>query len=109
MSSPHRIDVHQHLIPPTYRELMDRHELTAGGWPTPAWDARSAVAMMDRRSIATGILSISSPGTHFGDDTEARTITRNVNEYSAELAKDHPDRFGFFASLPLPDVDGALT
>lgn len=108
MSTPYRIDVHQHLLPPAYRKLMDRHEMTAGGWPTPGWDAQSALAMMDRRSIATGILSISSPGTHFGDDTESRAITRTVNEYSAELARDHPDRFGFFASVPLPDVDGAL-
>ena len=108
MSTAFRTDVHQHLLPPAYRKLMDRQELTAGGWPTPAWDAQSALAMMDRRSIATGILSISSPGTHFGDDTESRAITRTVNESSAELARDHPDRFGFFASVPLPDVDGAL-
>ncbi|MFF4576628.1 amidohydrolase family protein [Streptomyces sp. NPDC001410] len=108
MPSPYRIDVHQHLIPPAYRDAMDRHGVTAAGWPTPAWDADSAIAMMDRRSIATGILSISSPGTHFGDDAEARAIARGVNEYSAELAKDRPDRFGFFAGLPLPDVDGAV-
>ncbi|MFF8729280.1 amidohydrolase family protein [Streptomyces sp. NPDC015171] len=108
MSSPYRVDVHQHLLPPAYREVMDRHGATAGGWPTPAWDADSAIAMMDRRSIATGVLSISSPGTHFGDDAQARAIARRVNEYSAELARDRPDRFGFFASLPLPDVDGAL-
>lgn len=108
MTSPHRVDVHQHLLPPAYRELMDRHEMTAGGWPTPSWDARSALAMMDRRSIATGILSISAPGTHFGDDAEARATARDVNEFSAELAKDRPDRFGFFASVPLPDMDGAL-
>ncbi|MFF4397510.1 hypothetical protein [Streptomyces sp. NPDC001480] len=104
MDSPGRIDVHQHLIPPAYREVLDRRGVTAAGWPTPAWDAESAITMMDRRSIATGILSISSPGTHFGDDAEARAVARDVNEYSAELAKDRPDRFGFFASGPLPDV-----
>lgn len=108
MSSPRRIDVHQHLLPPVYRAVMDRHGVTAAGWPTPAWDAASAIAMMDRRSIATGVLSISSPGTHFGDDAEARAVARDANTYAAELAKDRPDRFGFFAALPLPDVDGAL-
>lgn len=108
MSSPNRIDLHQHLIPPAYREVMERHGVTAAGWPTPAWDARSAIALMDRRSIATGIVSISSPGTHFGDDSEARAVARAANEYAAELAKDRPDRFGFFAAVPLPDVDGAL-
>ncbi|MCE3034611.1 amidohydrolase family protein [Streptomyces sp. CMSTAAHL-2] len=108
MAASRRIDVHQHLIPGAYREVMERHGATAAGWPTPAWDAQSAIAMMDRRSIATGVLSVSSPGTHFGDDAEARAVARSVNEYGAELVKDRPDRFGLFASLPLPDVDGAL-
>ncbi|MFF8988936.1 amidohydrolase family protein [Streptomyces sp. NPDC014983] len=108
MSASRRIDVHQHLIPAAYREVMERHGATAAGWPTPAWDAESAIAVMDRRSIATGVLSVSAPGTHFGDDAEARAVARNVNEYGAELVKDRPDRFGLFAALPLPDVDGAL-
>ncbi|MBF6439996.1 amidohydrolase family protein [Nocardia cyriacigeorgica] len=108
MTVPARIDVHQHLIPPSYREVMDRRGASAGGWPTPAWNADRAIAMMDRRSIATGMLSVSSPGTHFGDDAEARGVARSVNEFAAELTKDRPDRFGHFASLPLPDVDGAI-
>jgi predicted TIM-barrel fold metal-dependent hydrolase len=45
---------------------------------------------------------------HFGDDKAARLLARRVNEYTAELARDHPGRFGTFVSLPLPDVDGAL-
>ncbi|WP_031465127.1 amidohydrolase family protein [Sciscionella sediminilitoris] len=103
-----RIDVHQHLIPPAYRELLDRNGKTAGGWPMPDWDAAGAIAMMDGRSIATGILSISSPGVYFGENAAARDTARMVNEYTGELVKDRPDRFGMFASLPLPDVDGAL-
>jgi len=31
-----------------------------------------------------------------------------VNELSAALIQERPDRFGGFAALPLPDVDGAL-
>jgi 6-methylsalicylate decarboxylase len=108
MTAAARIDVHQHLIPPTYHTLLAERGLTAGGWPVPAWDAQSAIAMMDRRSIATGILSLSAPGVHFGDDAEARALARSVNEYGAELAKDRPDRFGQFAVLTLPDVEGAI-
>jgi hypothetical protein len=37
MTSPARIDTHQHLIPPAYRKLLDERGLTAGGWPTPDW------------------------------------------------------------------------
>lgn len=35
-------------------------------------------------------------------------LAREVNEDAARLVAGHPERFGFFASLPLPDVDGAL-
>ncbi|HEY0215038.1 MAG TPA: amidohydrolase family protein [Cellulomonas sp.] len=103
-----RIDTHQHYVPPFYRDLLDAGGLTAGGWPTPAWSARGALAMMDTRRIATGVLSLSSPGVRLGDDAQARDLARRANEHGAELVKDRPDRFGLFASLPLPDVDGAL-
>jgi 6-methylsalicylate decarboxylase len=63
---------------------------------------------VDRWGIATSLLSISSPGTHFGNDAAARTLSRHVNDTGAEIRRAHPDRFGQFASLPLPDVDGAL-
>ncbi len=52
--------------------------------------------------------SISSPGVHFGDATAARDLARRCNEVSARLVSDHPTRFGAFATLPLPDIDGAL-
>ncbi|MEU1308271.1 amidohydrolase family protein [Streptomyces cinnamoneus] len=107
MKDPGRIDVHQHLIPPEQRRAMSGRA-TAYGWPAPVWDERSAIAMMDRRSIATGVLSFAAPVGAPGDPAGARTTARRVNEYTAELVKDRPDRFGHFAVLPLPDVDGAL-
>jgi len=33
---------------------------------------------------------------------------RRCNEFSAELVRSRPDRFGGFACLPLPDVDASL-
>ena len=32
-------------------------------------------------------------------------MARRVNDYGADLVQRHPDRFGFFATLALPDVD----
>ncbi|MEU7728144.1 amidohydrolase family protein [Streptomyces sp. NPDC040724] len=107
MNEHARIDVHQHVIPPDRsRAIADR--AAALGWPVPAWDWQSAIAMMDRRSIATGILSYAAPLGAPGDLEGARASARDVNEFTAELVKDRPDRFGNFAVLPLPDVDGAL-
>jgi predicted TIM-barrel fold metal-dependent hydrolase len=108
MTTAGRIDVHQHLIPTRYREALEKRGLTAGGWPLPDWDPDAAMAMMDRRGIATGVLSISAPGVHFGDDAAARRLARAVNEEHAELVAARPDRFGQFAVLTLPDVDGAV-
>ena len=108
MSSLNRVDTHQHYIPDFYRAEMEANHQSAGGWPTPDWSLEGAIALMDAEQIATGVVSVSSPGTHFGDDKAARALARKVNEFGAELVKDRPDRFGLFASLPLPDVDGAV-
>jgi predicted TIM-barrel fold metal-dependent hydrolase len=104
------IDVHAHFVTDHYISVAKTagHEHPDGmsGWAT--WDVESHLQLMDQGGIATGMLSVSSPGTHFGDDQAARDLTREVNEFGAGLVRDHPGRFGQFASLPLPDVDGAL-
>jgi predicted TIM-barrel fold metal-dependent hydrolase len=38
----------------------------------------------------------------------ARGIARNANDWAARLASDHNGRFGMFATLTLPDLDGSL-
>lgn len=45
---------------------------------------------------------------HFGDDAEAVALARRCNEFCAELVEKHPDRFGYFATLALPDVAGSV-
>jgi 6-methylsalicylate decarboxylase len=45
---------------------------------------------------------------HFGDDAAARNLAREVNEFLAGIKHDRRDRFGAFAAVPLPDVEGSL-
>jgi predicted TIM-barrel fold metal-dependent hydrolase len=47
------------------------------------------------------------PGTHHGDDAKARKLARRVNEESAEFVAKNSARFGAYATLPIPDMDGA--
>lgn len=108
MSRAHRIDTHQHFVPPNYAKWMHQKGIRPGGVDLPDWSPSAALRFMDGHGIRTGILSLSTPGVHFGDKDEARRWAREINTYAAELVKDRPDRFGQFATLTLPDVDGAL-
>ena len=105
-----RIDVHTHFLPESYRAAASAagHAQPDGMPALPEWSAAEHVAVMDRQGIATAMLSISSPGVHYGDDAAARDLARAVNEEGHRAVVDHPGRFGQFASLPIPDVDGAI-
>jgi predicted TIM-barrel fold metal-dependent hydrolase len=63
---------------------------------------------MDATGVRTSMLSVSSPGVHFGDDAAARRLGRQLNEFAIGLVHAHPGRFGHWASLPFPDVEGSL-
>jgi len=108
MGRPYRIDTHQHIVPPGYARWMLEKGIRPGGVGLPSWSERSALKFMDRHDVQTGILSLSTPGVYFGDAAEARRRAREINEYSAEVVAARPERFGFFATLTLPDVQGAL-
>lgn len=104
-----RIDTHSHFVPPEYLEWLHSKPNFPG--PFVEWSRDAALDFYDRNGIAAGILSISSPGVRLDanqDADETRRIARMVNEYAAETVASAPDRFGFFASLTLPDVDGAI-
>ena len=108
--SPPAVDVHAHFLPRSYREALERAGVEhPDGFPfVPRWSAESALALMDEVGIGTALLSISSPGLSFVNGHERSSLARAVNEDGAAAVRDHSDRFGLFASLPLPDVDAAL-
>jgi aminocarboxymuconate-semialdehyde decarboxylase len=102
------IDLHHHVIPDFYWKASNEDGNAAGGINPPRWSLDGAIAYLDEARIDVAIPSISTPGVHFGDDAAARTLARRVNEYLADLKRQRPDRFGGFAALPLPDVEGSL-
>jgi hypothetical protein len=105
-----KIDVHAHYLPPGYAdELRSAGVICPDGMPGyPEWSPQRALETYDRLGIITGVLSISSPGVHYGDDAAAIRLARRVNEAGADTVADFPTRFGLFAELPMPNVEGSL-
>jgi predicted TIM-barrel fold metal-dependent hydrolase len=104
-----RIDVHRHVSPPFYQETIKATYPKVFPPPLAAWTPESCLADMDASGIETGILSMPArPGMYFGDLAATRKLCRDSNEYMADLRRKHPGRFGMFAALPLPDVEGSI-
>lgn len=110
MAEIERIDTHAHFLPDFYcNALIEAGHSKPDGMPAiPAWDEQSHLDFMKANGISKSYLSISSPGVHFGNDSKAGKLAREVNKFAASLAQRHSGKFGSFASLPLPDVDAAL-
>ncbi len=105
-----RIDVHHHVVPPFYVKANEQ-AILATKLPLPNWTPAASIEAMDKNGIATSMLS---PMTRVVQDSmnerseRSRTLARQNNDYTQQLVKDYPGRFGHFAALPLPDTDGSL-
>jgi predicted TIM-barrel fold metal-dependent hydrolase len=103
------IDVHHHVFPPAFLSaVMNQPDGPPSLARREQWSPQRPLAEMDQNGVATAVVSITSPGIWFGNAQAPRKLARECNDYSARLVKDHPERFGFFATIPLPDTDGAL-
>ena len=107
-----RIDIHQHFVSPSFLAALNAKNASTPVPGLAAWKGFSparALETLDRVGVQTAMLSITAPGVWFGDVQEARTLAREMNDYAAaRMVGDHKGRFGLFAVLPLPDVDGSL-
>jgi 6-methylsalicylate decarboxylase len=103
------VDFHAHFLPQAYVERAVAAGQTPDGRESwPSWDFDEHLAFMDETGVEISVLSISSPGVHFGDDQAAAQLAKLVNDEAAALARREPKRIRFLASLPLPDVTGAI-
>lgn len=104
------VDVHAHFLTDEYVAAA----ITSGiehpdGMPLwPSWSIDKQLAVMHDNRIRHAVLSLSSPGVSFAGQADAPALARHVNDFAAKTVAGHPERFSFFASLPLPDVDAAI-
>ena len=93
-----RIDVHHHMLPSFQPNLQN-----------PTWTPESSLEAMGNYGCEAAILSFVIPPEYIYDGSEkARALVRRANEFGAKVVTGHPGRFGFFAALPLRDIDASL-
>ncbi|WP_192809673.1 amidohydrolase family protein [Actinomadura rudentiformis] len=107
---PFRIDTHHHAVPAEMRKWAVEQGLLppVGGPRWGQWSLSETLDTMDRNQIAMGVASAPVPSIAFRDRAVAVSGARIINEDLANLVRDHPARFGFFACLPLLHIDVAL-
>src|SRR5881296_68597 len=99
-----RINIHHHLTAPAYVKFLIENKVRE----FPNKSVAEGLEDMDRAGIATAFTSIIGPGIWTGNVEQTRRLARECNDFAAKLMTDYPGRFGLFASLPLPDIDGSL-
>src|SRR5215470_5742573 len=104
------IDIHHHVVLPEYEAALVR---AGAGDPSRPLSKNDNPAIeyekMAELGIAAAIINpLSVAGVHHGNDANACYLTAAVNEAQARFVSLRPDDFGFFAALPLPDLEGAL-
>ncbi|KAL3478867.1 hypothetical protein BJX99DRAFT_97228 [Aspergillus californicus] len=105
-----KIDTHHHCVPPFYAKAVEEQGGDPSGWPTPTWNPLASKLLMKRVGVQTAVLSITAPGACILPDRQRRAqLARQLNEYSAELRDNEPEKFAFFVSLPnILDTEDAL-
>jgi 6-methylsalicylate decarboxylase len=107
------IDTHHHFYPPQYQKLWldyeDQRKVPHFAGQV-AWSKTKAIEDMDRAGIRAALLSVAStPGVWFDVGAgRASELARMCNEFAAEMMRDHPGRFGLFATLSMLDIDTTL-
>ena len=109
MASARRIDVHLHIIPPFYQDIVRQ----AGLGPArragyPPYSPELALDVMDANEIEVGLTSVAQPGVQFAEPAQAKALARRLNEHASELMARWPKRFGAFATVPMRDVGDAV-
>jgi predicted TIM-barrel fold metal-dependent hydrolase len=106
-----KIDFHHHYFSPDWVKLVAESNAVKpvlGFDQFKEWTVARDIETLDRGNIEKAFLSVTQPGVPIGDVALGRRTARELNEYAARMRADYPGRYGQFAVLPLPDIDGSL-
>jgi len=116
------VDVHHHFATPGWIKMLKDEGVLNNSWD--GYSPAKTVELMDKAGIQTAFASQTTPGVWlvegYGSNVrpkggvkkhtneESRVMVREMNEYGARMVSDFKGRFGIFAALAPPDVEGSL-
>jgi len=109
-TKPHRIDVHHHMFPPFVQDLWKKENVRTAP-VVMRWKLEDTLDQMNQAGVATTVLSVLAAGGFNLPKLsieEHRRLARLANDHAVKVRSDHPGRFGIFAYVPMPDIDGTL-
>ena len=111
-----RIDVHGHIYPNKYLDMLDR--LGGGGTGThiariapgsgSPEELESRFKMMDRAGVKMQVLSAAPQLPYFANKEDAVRLAKFINDSYADYVRRYPDRFAAYVVTPLPHVDESI-
>jgi len=116
-----RIDIHTHAwsgdyldridayLPSEPRKRFGTYACRGLGAGLEDKDLQARFAMTDASGVDLEVLSVGPVTAHFSNRDHAVSAARHANDDYAEAVAAWPNRFQFFAALPLPHIDDALT
>lgn len=109
-----KIDVHSHFYPREYVDTIRKFDSEKGSKITgvnfPLWTStEERIELMDKFGISKEILSLSAPNVYFEDDRLSLELAQMTNEFVVELSRKYPDRFVGMASVPMLNMNDAVT
>ncbi|MBB3111347.1 putative TIM-barrel fold metal-dependent hydrolase [Paenibacillus phyllosphaerae] len=100
------IDVHHHIISTAMQAKQRELGIEIPSF-FPKWSPERGMEKMDIADISFSFLSAPSDLT-FIDQPSANALARQMNEELASYVQLYPQRYGAFATLPMPDAAASL-
>lgn len=103
------VDVHYHVTTERMRRVANEASNSSAVSSLPQWTPNSAIAEMDRDGVAISVISMPVVATTIPAGPKGHAdFARGANEDAANIVRSRPDRFRFFAFLPIPHVEETL-
>ena len=113
------IDIHAHISPEGFVQAFRNggtwHGMAAGAVPNMLYNPRTTWTpeerIADMNSLGVDVQVLSTNAFFYSYDKDASVVAamaQECNDYVAQLAKDRPDRFSGFATLPMQDVAASV-